>query len=291
MTSTIAWINGTWGHPSELKLPLSDRGLQLADGVFETVLIRGGEAQLLEAHHARWRAGAHTLGMAPPPSLEQLSPLLREAINRGGLDAHTTSENRLSAGPNHGALRLNWSRDGAAGRGIQVPAGEPDPALHRFWLTLSPHQPTFSVVRTWISRHERRNATSRLSHCKTFAYGQAIQARREAIEHGADEGLLLSTTGELCCATTANLLVRRQGQWLTPPLSSGCLPGVMRAELLKRGLAREATIHANPEPGDCWLLINSLDCRVVSAVEDLTLSPAVEAEQLWMNPLKDDTKT
>lgn len=291
MTSTIAWIKGTWGHPSELKVPLSDRGLQLADGVFETVLIRGGEPQLLEAHHARWRAGAHALGMAPPPSLEQLSPLLREAIKRGGLEAHTTTESNQRARQNHGALRLNWSRDGAAARGIQVPAGEPDPALHRFWLTLSPHQPRFSAVRTWISRHERRNANSRLSHCKTFAYGQAIQARREAIEHGAEEGLLLSTTGELCCATTANLLVRRQGQWLTPPLSSGCLPGVMRQRLLERGIASEQPIDPTPEPGDAWLLINSLDCRVVSAVENQTLSPAVEAEQLWTNLLNTHTQT
>lgn len=286
MSSTLAWINGTWGDPSELKLPLSDRGLQLADGVFETVLIRGGEPQLLQAHHARWRDGATTLGMAPPPSLEVLDPLLREAIQRGGLDGHSATASSRNTTERHGALRLNWSRDGAAGRGIQVPAGEPDPALHRFWLTLSAHQPSFAAVRTWISRHERRNATSRLSHCKTFAYGQAIQARREAIEHGADEGLLLSTTGELCCGSTANLLVQRQGQWLTPPLSSGCLPGVMRAQLLELGLAQEATIHAQPEPGDCWLLINSLDCRVVSAVDRHALTISTQAEELWGALLK-----
>lgn len=286
MSSTLAWINGTWGDPSELKLPLSDRGLQLADGVFETVLIRGGEPQLLQAHHARWRDGATTLGMAPPPSLEVLGPLLREAIQRGGLDGHSATARSRDTIERHGALRLNWSRDGAAGRGIQVPAGEPDPALHRFWFTLSAHQPSFAAVRTWISRHERRNATSRLSHCKTFAYGQAIQARREAIEHGADEGLLLSTTGELCCGSTANLLVQRQGQWLTPPLSSGCLPGVMRAQLLKRGLAQEASIHAQPEPGDCWLLINSLDCRVVSAVDRHALTTTTQAEELWGALLK-----
>lgn len=286
MSSTLAWINGTWGDPSELELPLSDRGLQLADGVFETVLIRKGEPQLLRAHHARWRDGATTLGMAPPPSQEVLGPLLREAIQRGGLDGHSATASSRSTTKSHGALRLNWSRDGAAARGIQVPAGEPDPALHRFWLTLSAHQPSFAAVRTWISRHERRNANSRLSHCKTFAYGQAIQARREAIEHGADEGLLLSTTGELCCGSTANLLVQRQGQWLTPPLSSGCLPGVMRAQLLKRGLAQEATIHAKPEPGDCWLLINSLDCRVVSAVDRRELTTTMQAEELWGALLK-----
>jgi len=289
MTSTIAWIDGRWGQPSELRIPLSDRGLQLADGVFETVLIRAGEAQLLEAHHARWRAGAQTLGMAPPPCLEQLDPLLREAIMRAELNTDTVNpDKQCSTTHRDGALRLNWSRDGAEARGIQWPTGEPDATRHRFWFSLSHHTPRFNSVRTWISRHERRNGTSRLSHCKTFAYGQAIQARREAVEQGADEGLLLSTTGELCCATTANLLVRREGQWLTPPLHSGCLPGVMRQQMLERGIAREATIEATPEADDCWLLINSLDCRMVSAVNNQVLSTEVEAKELWEELLRTD---
>ena len=275
MSQALAWIDGHWGTPDAMNLPLSDRGLQLADGLFETVLIRDGQPQLLNAHHRRWCKGAALLRMAAPPALPVLQALIDEASQRAGLNTASS----------HGALRLNWSRDGAGARGIQLPAGEPDPALHRFWLTLSPHQPSFSAVRTWISRHERRNASSRLSHCKTFAYGQAIQARREAIEHGADEGLLLSTTGELCCASTANLLVHRQGQWLTPPLSSGCLPGVMRQQLLERGIASELSIDPTPEPGDAWLLINSLDCRVVSAVDGQAISPALEAEQLWSSLL------
>ena len=100
---------------------------------------------------------------------------------------------------------------------------------------------------------------------------------------------MLSTTGELCCASTANLLVHRQGQWLTPPLSSGCLPGVMRQQLLERGIASELSIDPTPEPGDAWLLINSLDCRVVSAVDGQALSPTLEAEQLWSSLLEADT--
>ena len=275
---SISWCNGRWGSAKELGVPLSDRGLLLADGLFETVLVQAGKPRLLEAHLQRWQTSAALLAMAPPPEADWLKGLITEAIDRCGLSGEG---NECS-----GALRLNWSRDGAAARGIQVPAGEPDPALHRFWFTLSAHQPSFAAVRTWISRHERRNATSRLSHCKTFAYGQAIQARREAIEHGADEGLLLSTTGELCCGSTANLLVQRQGQWLTPPLSSGCLPGVMRAQLLELGLAQEASIHAKPEPGDCWLLINSLDCRVVSAVDRHALTISTQAEELWGALLK-----
>ena len=274
MSGAIAWLNGRWGAPADLGIPLSDRGLQLADGVFETVLVHQGYPQLLNAHLERWCTGAAVLGMATPPSAETLAPLINEAISRSGLQASDA------------ALRLNWSRDGAMARGIQVPSTPPDPEQHRFWLTLSPHQPSFATVSTWISRHERRNAESQLSHCKTFAYGQAIQVRREANAHGADEGLMLSTRGDLCCASTANVLVRRQGQWLTPPLSSGCLPGVMRKQLLEKGLVQEQIINATPEGDDCWLLINSLDCRVVSRVNDQPLTTDIDAQALWRSTLK-----
>ena len=50
MTASVAWIDGQWGTAASLQLPLDDRALLLADGLFETVLIRNGEPQLLQEH-------------------------------------------------------------------------------------------------------------------------------------------------------------------------------------------------------------------------------------------------
>ena len=262
---TIAWIDGpgddgTWGAPEQLALPLADRGLALADGLFETVLIQNGKPQLLEAHLQRWRQAAAQLGMAAPPKADRLRPLLAEAIERSG---------RSDA-----ALRLNWSR-GNAGRGIALPAQD-GPLNHRFWLQLSPWRPGFEPVSSIISQGERRNPASQISACKTFAYGWAVQARREAQQRGADEALLLNTAGQLCCATTANLLLLIEGRWLTPPLASGCLPGIMRAQ----GLAQDWLQEAELWPVDldrcaAGLLINSLDCRPLVGKR-----PHAEATQL-----------
>ncbi|MFM2080909.1 MAG: hypothetical protein RLZZ219_1591 [Cyanobacteriota bacterium] len=268
----IAWIDGRWGRPQQLSLPLQDRGLLLADGLFETVLVLGGRPQLLEAHLQRWRQGAELLAMAPPPEPGWLGALICGAIERAGL----TEEG-------WGALRLNWSRGTCDSRGLDLPPGPAAPGGHRFWLQLTPFQPTFSPQTARVSRHERRNADSRLSRCKTFAYGQAIQARREAREAGADDALLLNGSGELCCGSAANLLVRRNGHWLTPPLSSGCLPGVMRSRSLALGLADERTLSPLPEPGDRWLLLNSLGARPLRAIDGTALDhlSAAEAEALW----------
>jgi|TARA_B100002051_G_scaffold93423_1_gene89296 branched-chain amino acid aminotransferase len=269
MTKAIAWLDGQWGAPHELSLPLNDRGLQLADGLFETVLLQGGEPQLLEQHLERWATSANLLGMAPPPERSHLQPLIEEATQRCGLQ-------RSSA-----VLRLNWSRGASERRGIDVPQA----AQHRFWMTLEAGEPTFSAVTAIICQQERRNADSLISRCKTFAYGQAVLARREANQRGCEDALLLNTRGQLCSGTVANLMVRRNGNWLTPPLSSGCLPGVMRGRALTLGLVQEAELESDLRPDDEAALINSLSCRPLIALNGLPRS-LTDTERFWRNLLE-----
>ena len=276
MTATIlGWHNGEWGSADALGMPLTDRGLQLADGLFETVLIQHGSAQLLSEHLQRWQRSATLLGMAAPPTRPWLEQLVGEAISRADLNTTGTA----------GAMRLNWSRGSLAGRGIGLPTADPEPTQHRFWLTLQPHQPDFQPAQAWISVQEQRNANSVLSHCKTLAYGQAIQARREAQLQGAEVALLRNTSGDLCCGDSANLLVKREGAWITPPLSSGCLPGVMRAKALQQGLVTETRIGPALRADDQALLINSLGCRSLKQVDGMELHPSAEAKQLWQQLL------
>ena len=263
--AAIAWIDGRWGTAQQLRLPLSDRGLQLSDGVFETVLVLDGQPKLLNEHLNRWRAGATLLGMEPPPERTWLEHLIEQAIERLGIRT------------GQGALRLNWSRGDSNGRGIDLSGTEP----HRFWLTLQLCVPENRPISTIISRFEKRNAESRLSRCKTFAYGQAIQARREARHAGADDALLRNHNGQLCCGTTANLLVLRERQWLTPPLESGCLPGVMRARALAHGICREGWLGPGLNSCDRALLINSLGYRTIEAVDGMTLKRGGDAEAAW----------
>lgn len=284
--ASVAWIGdprqgpgaGQWGTPGELNLPLDDRGLLLADGLFETVLVEEGEPRLLEAHLGRWQRSAALLEMAPPPGAEAIRELLEASLKH--------------CKPPAAALRLNWSRGASIGRGLEMPKDHGTASAAgqgpRFWLQLSPVTLRFDPLSVVLSRHERRNADSRLSHCKTFAYSPAIAARREAQRAGADDALLLSTAGGLCCGTTANLLLRRGDRWLTPPLASGCLPGIVRNRALDLGLVVEAPLAPEDLPGASGaLLINSLSCRPLGSYEGETLSPltALEAEQLWRSLL------
>ena len=279
MKNQIAWIDGSWGTTTELALPLCDRGLQLADGIFETILILDGHPQLLNAHLSRWQASASLLEMDSPPAADQLTALIAEAVKRCELIN------------GNGALRLNWSRGDSSGRGIGLSSSQQETSKPRFWLELNPTEPCFNPLTALISCHEQRNANSRISQCKTFAYNQSIQARQEAQIAGCDEAVLLSTTGEICCGSAANLIVRRKNQWLTPRLSSGCLPGVMRQQGLDQGLLQEAKLEATPEVGDQWLLINSLSCRPIIKLNDQLLSRWPDPNSLWHSLLNHRSTT
>ncbi|KUJ73354.1 4-amino-4-deoxychorismate lyase [Ruegeria marisrubri] len=59
---------------------------------------------------------------------------------------------------------------------------------------------------------------------------------RANLPRGVDELLFLNERGELCEGTITNVFVEtRDGRKVTPPLSSGLLPGILREELLEKG--------------------------------------------------------
>ena len=265
----LGWINGHWGIFKDLKVPINDRGLNFADGIFETILIWNGIPQLLDEHLNRWEKSAHILEMNPPPSKEWLMTLIKDGINRSQL-------NNVN-----GVIRINWTRGESKQRGIDVN----QTSLHGFWLEIDSYQPNFESISTMISQTEKRNSFSRLSYCKTFSYSQGIQARIEAKNAGFNDALLLNSQGEICCATTANILVKRNNNWLTPKSSSGCLPGIMRQRGIDLNIIKETLIEATPKGSDEWFLINSLSCHPIQKVNDKELKILTSPKEFWLGLL------
>ncbi|MEW2911136.1 aminotransferase class IV family protein [Leisingera sp. JC11] len=67
---------------------------------------------------------------------------------------------------------------------------------------------------------------------------------RAELPAGLDELLFLNQRDELCEGTITNLFVTRaDGRMVTPPLSCGLLPGVLRQVLLENGQCAEAVLR------------------------------------------------
>lgn len=71
-------------------------------------------------------------------------------------------------------------------------------------------------------------------------YDEAIRAL--AGDQQLFDVVFLNERGEVAEGARSNVFVERDGVFLTPPLASGALPGVLRAELLADGRAREAVL-------------------------------------------------
>ena len=74
-----------------------------------------------------------------------------------------------------------------------------------------------------------------------------------------DDVLLVNERGEVTESTRANLVAEIDGALWTPPVSCGLLPGVFRAELLRRGIVAERVLRPEDlgRAGRLWL-VNSV---------------------------------
>jgi len=68
-----------------------------------------------------------------------------------------------------------------------------------------------------------------------------------------DELVFCNERGELTEGARSNLFIRRGDVLLTPPLEAGLLPGVLRAELMAQGRAREAVLTPDDLDGEVYL--------------------------------------
>jgi para-aminobenzoate synthetase/4-amino-4-deoxychorismate lyase len=84
-------------------------------------------------------------------------------------------------------------------------------------------------------------------------------ARARAVHPDADEVLFTNLRGELTEGSYHSLVVRLEGRLVTPPLTAGLLPGVMREELLAAGTVTEQTLTvADLQRAEEIWLVNSV---------------------------------
>jgi len=204
-------------------IPLTDRGLLLGDGLFETLLAVDGAVRHVEAHLDRMAAGCEALGL-PEPDRDEARDLIGSAPAKAGLTA------------GRAAVRLTLTA-GSGGRGLDRPDA-PVPVLFAAAASAPPAgAPASAIVAT-----VRRNEGSPASRLKTLSYLDSVLARAEARAAGADEALMLNNHGRLACASAGNLFWLDGNVLATPALDCGVLAGLARGRVLAAagGLGLEA---------------------------------------------------
>lgn len=175
----------------------ADDGFFFGMGAFETIAVSGGAPVLLDDHLTRLGETLRYLGIeARRADLEMM--VLRACA---GLGASDDSALKLTVTERNRVVSLRRNPYAA-------------PGAKRVFRC------DFADV--------RRNESSPLARMKTLAYAENIMEKRRARDRAVDEPLFLNTRGEVAEGAVSNVFAVIGGDVVTPPVSCGLLPGVMR---------------------------------------------------------------
>ena len=270
MRESLGWYKDQWLDIDKILISANNRGLKFGDGIFETILIKKNKPILFDEHLKRLEKSSKHLDI----NLKINELTLKKLINDGIRKLNLKKDQFAS-------VRINLSRGANKGRTLKVNSTLERKDSDNLWLEFYKIKPNFNPISVFISQTEKRNEFSLISKCKTFSYNQAIQVLKEADEKCFDDSILLNTSGELCCGSTFNLLIKRNNQWITPRKESGCLEGIMVAKALKLKIVKEELISPEFQNNDIIIAINSLSCRQINQVNDLKLKPKFDPIYFW----------
>jgi para-aminobenzoate synthetase/4-amino-4-deoxychorismate lyase len=129
----------------------------------------------------------------------------------------------------------------------------------RATITDTVFQPSQSTCSVCISSERTSSDDVFLRH-KTTCRERYERLFANARADGFDEVLFLNEREEVTEGAISNLFILREGKLMTPPLSSGVLPGIFRRHLLETNAsAEERVLHLDDlESADGIFLCNAL---------------------------------
>ncbi|HEV7670335.1 MAG TPA: aminotransferase class IV [Thermoanaerobaculia bacterium] len=213
--SDLAWWNGRLVPRDEIVISPDDAGFRFGDGLFETLRVDDGNARDVEAHLDRLFASLPRIALELPDEKTEDFELAIAQV-------------AASAPKPCARLRLTVSRG--------TSNGGPTRLIETF-----PYEPPNpdAILTAVLVPEIRIDSRGPLAGLKSLSYQANRLALERATAAGAHEAILLNEQGELCEGSRSNLALRFDGRWLTPPLSSGCLPGTIRRRRLEVGEIEE----------------------------------------------------
>ena len=187
-------------------------GLLSGWGVFSTLRIADGVPFAWERHWARLRRDAAALHVPLPEDSEQVRRKMLELVEANHAPNCTL---RIAIVRNGGGMWAGPSN----GRASDL-----------IGLTADSKNWGDGVKLAYV--REARHAACQFTGAKMLSWAMNLTWLESAQARGFDEVILLNERGEVAECTSANLFIANGGKVYTPPLGSGCLPGITREVIL-----------------------------------------------------------
>lgn len=241
---------------SQRDLSAGQVGLLNGWGVFSTIRVADGILFAFERHWERMRHDATLMHVPFPEDAQGLKTKLLRLIEANA--AHNATL-RVVVVRNRGGL-------------FEAPNIDRDFDLIAFTTSLKQWGQSARLMMKAHARH----AQCEFAGAKILSWSQNLTWYEQAHDQGFDEVVLLNERGEVSECTSANIFAIRANEVATPPLRSGCLPGITREVLLEQihlpgvSLVEKVLLPRDLEAADQIFITSSTrDLLPVSYVEGL----------------------
>lgn len=253
------WLDGAVLPTAQAVVPVTDHGLTVGDGVFETMKVLDGTPFALSRHLRRLWRSAGALGLDVGLSDDELRAACTAVISAA-----------RSAGAEVGRLRLTVT-------GGPGPAGSERGTDGATVLLVTGPRPTWAPTAAVATVPFTRNPTGGLAGVKSTSYAENVLALARAHEAGAGEAIFADVQGRLSEGTGSNVVVGRGGRLLTPSLATACLAGITRELVLEVCDVEETealTLDDLRQADEAFLTSSTRDVQPISAVDGVALGAA-----------------
>jgi aminodeoxychorismate lyase len=261
------WVDGV----ANAQVPPDDRGLSLADGVFETLRVEFGVISCKSRHAQRLSRGLEVLNF--PTASQTALALIDEAesVLRGSLSEAS------------GTLRLTVTR-GSGPRGYKVPVHQTPRSILRFSPGIANAEPASRLTISGV----RWSSQPFFQGCKLLARTEQVMALEEARARGFADAIMCDSSGSWVSTTSGNLFLRIGDCLITPPVNEAGIAGTRRQAILDHWAhflgyqvkVRKLTAEHIVSAQEAWSC-NSVRgiCRI-AAVDNYTFTEATASEAL-----------
>ena len=216
MTRTV-YLNGEYLPEAEAKVSIFDRGVVMADGVYEVTSVLAGKLLDFPGHLRRLSRSLTELGMGNPLADDEWLAIHRKLVELNGID--------------EGIIYLQVTRGNPGDRDFAYPP-EDTPQTVVLFTQSKPGLADNPQARTGIRVVSVEDQRWRRRDIKTVQLLYPSLAKMEAKRRGADDAWLVED-GFVTEGTSNNTYIVKDGKVITRPLSSDILHGITRASLLR----------------------------------------------------------
>jgi branched-chain amino acid aminotransferase len=229
MAQSIAFFEGCYMPLNEAKISIVDPAVTKSDIVFDVVSVTGGLFFRLDEHVDRFETSCRKTRIALPLGREEIKRVAAECVRRSGFEDACVFMCG-TRGPYRAGSVLGDPRDCVNGfYAYAVP-----------YYYVVPRERVQTGAHIWIAETRRAPNMAIDQTVKNFNRMDLTKGTFEALDHGADAAVLLSTDGYVAEGAGFNIWIVRGNALLTP--GDNLLEGITRRTVFD--LAQELGVDA-----------------------------------------------